>query len=66
MNEQGQSQRRVATSTYAEIRACGKVRFPSKKNARARARVIGGTMSAYKCRLCRRWHVGHARYLIVA
>ena len=65
MNEQGQSQRREATRTYSERRACvGKVRFPSRKNAEGRARAIADGMVSYKCPLCHRWHIGHARWHI--
>jgi hypothetical protein len=47
------------------VKAChGKVKFPSKKNARARARLLaladGGWWMSYKCRHCRRWHIGHS------
>jgi hypothetical protein len=52
--------RRTYDDDQRRIRAChGKVRFPSKKNASARARVIGGTLRA-RCPRCRRWHIGHA------
>ncbi len=50
-------------------RACaGKVRFPSKKNASARARVLAADYrdahwNSYKCPRCRCWHVGHDRWL---
>ncbi|HYC00469.1 MAG TPA: hypothetical protein VEC57_15130 [Candidatus Limnocylindrales bacterium] len=47
---------------YRDARGChGKVKFPSKKNARARARLLGGSLDAYKCVLCRGWHIGHGR-----
>ncbi|HYT69213.1 MAG TPA: hypothetical protein VEL51_22520 [Vicinamibacterales bacterium] len=46
----------------------GKVRFPSKKNATARARLL--TLAdadrrlwmSYKCQRCRRWHIGHSSW----
>ncbi|MEQ1761274.1 MAG: hypothetical protein ABL986_23440 [Vicinamibacterales bacterium] len=41
-------------------RGCdGKIRFPSKKNATARARAISVAFNAYRCPRCRRWHIGH-------
>jgi len=59
----GKDQWRLSQSTPKQVRACNmKKRFPSRKNAAAVARVIGGTMCAYKCPLCRRWHVGHDKY----
>jgi len=52
--------RRYVAATFAERRACaGKTKFPSRKNASARARVIGGAMNAYRCSWCRGWHIGH-------
>ena len=60
MNEQRQHCYEMEHSTAAQRRACGKTSFPSKKNASAVARIIGGTMNAYKCPLCRRWHIGHS------
>jgi len=55
-------ERRIYLRGQGRWRACGtKRRFPSKRNAAARARVIGGGMGAYKCVVCRHWHVGHSR-----
>lgn len=62
MNDQRSRERLLQRSTQAQWRACDtKARFPSKRNATARARLIGGTMNAYRCPLCSRWHVGHSR-----
>lgn len=47
--------------------ACfGKVKFPSRKNAAARARALPptegkGPWNSYHCPRCRHWHVGHSR-----
>jgi hypothetical protein len=54
--------------TPEQGRAClTKTRYPSKKNASARARVLARvsrdeSWGAYKCSnpRCRRWHVGHS------
>ena len=60
MNDQRAYELRLQNTTYKQQRACDtKKKFPSKKNAAARARLIGGTMGAYKCPLCKGWHLGH-------
>ena len=62
MNDQRHREMLQARSTNAQWRACDtKKRFPSKKQAHARARLIGGTMTAYRCPSCRHWHVGHSK-----
>jgi hypothetical protein len=62
MNDQRAHSLRMEHSTEKQRRGCNtKVRFPSKKNAAARARLIGGTMGAYHCGLCKRWHIGHSQ-----
>jgi hypothetical protein len=58
-------------ATKKQRRAChGKIKWPSRKNASAVARALqetfgDGAMSAYRCPLCRGWHVGHDRYRTV-
>ena len=48
----------VDSKTY---RMCaGKIAYPSKKNASAKVRQLGGTLGAYKCPGCHRWHIGHS------
>ena len=63
--------RRRAEFTHAtdkQHRAChGKIRWPSRKNARAVARAAeksyaDGPWNCYRCPLCRRWHIGHDRH----
>lgn len=52
------------------LRGCGsKISFPSKKIARAMARVLVEKhgydprgLSAYKCKVCGGWHIGHSRW----
>jgi hypothetical protein len=47
--------------SYKERKACmWKTKFPSKRNAMARARLIGGTMNSYKCKICGSHHLGHS------
>lgn len=44
-----------------QARSChGKTIFPSKRAANGKARTIDGGMMGYKCKLCRRWHIGHS------
>jgi hypothetical protein len=63
MNDQRAYTLRLQNTTYKQQRACDtKTPFPSKRIAAARARLIGGTMNAYRCPLCRRWHLGHRGY----
>ena len=66
-NEQRQRMREYfAPVGWRAWRACaGKVRFPSRKNARARARALAAgdgdpRWNHYRCPACRSWHVGHA------
>ena len=62
MNDQRWVEHLAYTTTAAQARAChGKVKFPSKKNAEGRARAIDHALNAYKCPLCRRWHIGNPR-----
>ena len=64
MNDQRAHEWRMENTTYKQQKACDtKTRFPSKRIATARARKIGGNMNAYRCPLCRRWHLGHDRRL---
>jgi hypothetical protein len=61
MNEQRRTELEAGTP-YTLQRACqGKTRFPSKKNAAARARALGGEWSGYRCPRCHHWHIGHNR-----
>jgi hypothetical protein len=39
----------------------GKTSYPCKKIAAAKARLVGGTMGAYHCLSCHRWHIGHSK-----
>jgi hypothetical protein len=60
MNDQRRLNLRAAVP-YKLQRACdGKTRFPSKKNATARARVLNKGYSAYCCPNCHHWHIGHS------
>jgi hypothetical protein len=62
MNEQRHHTMRFAASSQKQIRACArKTRYPSKRNAAATARARGDGMNAYRCPMCRKWHVGHGR-----
>jgi hypothetical protein len=60
-------QRWAEGTAHRLVRGCaGKRRFPSKRNAAGRAdaanRANGvSTMGAYKCPLCRGWHIGNSR-----
>jgi hypothetical protein len=75
MNEQ--RQRDIGRYCQRLHRACdGKVRYPSKKIASARARILAvsaverrplghaprprDALNAYKCPRCKRWHIGHS------
>jgi hypothetical protein len=46
-------------------RRCGKVGFPSRKVASARAKALSGktgaSWEAYSCSTCGKYHVGHTR-----
>jgi hypothetical protein len=67
---QARQARWLTPESYRTARGClGKMRYPSRKNAAAAARVItrnsGELLEAYRCRYCKRWHIGHyysARY----
>jgi hypothetical protein len=54
------------TATDRERKGCaGKTRLTSKSIASARARILteeyGVLWNAYRCRLCKGWHIGHDR-----
>jgi len=67
VNDERAHQLLMERTTFKQQRACNtKRRFPSKKNATATARAIGGTMHAYRCPLCRSWHLGHDRFGVAA
>jgi len=54
---------RAYSDHWLHRQCAGKVRFPSKKNAAAKARVVAAKSNEnyhhYQCRLCRGWHIGH-------
>jgi hypothetical protein len=54
----------VGKLTPGLTRQCeGKARYPSRRNAVGKAanieRRFGEPMSAYRCRVCNAWHIGH-------
>ncbi len=66
MNDKRAHSHVMETTTADQRRGCfGKVRFPSKKVAAAKARLLEQTdglrWGEYKCRLCKGHHIGHAR-----
>jgi len=67
MNESRVRVLRRRKADPAQHAACaGKVKFPSRKNAAARARLLPptegkGPWNAYRCPRCHHWHVGHRK-----